>query len=144
MSEKQAIKTVVVIDDDEIEQYAISRLIRRHGMVENLLWFPDAPLALEFLQRPGRPQVDLFCVDISMPKMNGFEFLDAAAATSLHELQRAVVILLSGSTHESDKRRASQIDLVDHFLTKPLTPDQLEILSREVSKRSRQDQIASA
>ncbi|MFK7886999.1 MAG: response regulator [Gammaproteobacteria bacterium] len=144
MSEQRTIKTAVVVDDDEIEQYEISRLIRRHGMIENLLWFEDAELALEFLGRADRPEVDLFCVDISMPKMNGFEFIDAAAKISQQELQRAVVILLSVSTHDAHKKRASQMDSVDHFFKKPLTPDQLAYLTREVFDRATPDQAANA
>jgi|GEM_PF-6256678 len=74
-------------------------------------------------QQPGGPPMLVF-LDVSMPMLNGIQFLEAYAQPTPAQ-QCAVVVLLTTSVHPQDVQRAEQLPVAD-FLAKPLTQQQVE------------------
>lgn len=116
----------MIIDDNEIDQRLYRRLIARSGRVGAVHSFAMAADALEFLGQRDRPKIDVILLDINMPRMNGFEFLQEATTRFGPGLASSVIIMLTTSLLGNDRDRAFSSGLVRDYLDKPLSLDHLE------------------
>ncbi|MEM7706634.1 MAG: response regulator [Pseudomonadota bacterium] len=135
------IGSMVMIDDDETDQYLYRRIIERSGLVATLNFFSLAEDALAHLRRNDRPRVDLITLDINMPRMDGFEFLDQAQAEFGPRFERSVVVLLTTSLNPADRSRALAFPMGRDILNKPLTSQNVATLAdvcREATDLSEQ------
>lgn len=111
----------VLIDDEEIDQRFYKRAIQKSGLVENVLAFELATEALAYLKAHREIDVDLIFLDINMPTMDGFQFLDTASQELGPNFAKAVVAMLTTSLNPADEVRARSYEIVRAFITKPLT-----------------------
>lgn len=117
--------SVLMIDDEEIDQKQYKRILQRSGRTQEVHQFTYADEALDWLRDSPNKQVDLIFLDINMPRMNGFEFLDAIE----NEEPRSgcpVILMLTTSLAPSDKNRALAHPMVRGFLSKPLRKHHLD------------------
>lgn len=73
-------KLACVVDDDKIFLYGIKRMMKLIGFCENLMVFHDGEEALEYLKpliEAGDVVPEVILLDINMPIMDGWQFLDA-------------------------------------------------------------------
>ena len=119
----EIIERVMLIDDEEIDQRMYERVLKKSGLVNHILTFDYADEALEFLLNNRELEVDVIFLDINMPRMTGFEFLDAAAERMGSGFAKIVVAMLTTSLDPQDEQRAAENDLVRKFINKPLTVD---------------------
>jgi CheY-like chemotaxis protein len=123
----------MLIDDDDTTNYLHKRVIDRSGLVDEVVVATDGQKALGLLaersERQGH-QPDVIFLDINMPGMDGFEFLEAYSALGHSQRGSQLLIMLTTSLLESDHRRALGYDLVDEIINKPLT---VELLQRIVA-----------
>ncbi|MEM6826175.1 MAG: response regulator [Pseudomonadota bacterium] len=117
------LENVMVIDDEEVDQMLYRRILTRSGLVENIIPFLYADEALDYLRNGERPAIDVIFLDINIPRMNGFEFLDAAMNEIGPCFADAVVVMITTSLNPRDEERAAQYDVVKKFINKPLTID---------------------
>ncbi|MFK7888853.1 MAG: response regulator [Gammaproteobacteria bacterium] len=126
MTDKDAkaplVHTLMVVEDDAIERMIYERVLKRSGIVANILSFSYAEEALAHLQDAGSDSVDAILLDINMPRMDGFEFLDALKR-QFGARFRAVVFMLTSSTNPRDAARADTYAIVRDFFNKPLDDD---------------------
>ena len=115
------IRRVLMIDDEKFDQMVYRRVLDRSGLVDETIMFLSAEDALDWLSGPDRKPVDVVFLDINMPRMNGFEFLDAAHDRLGPGFAAMVVVMLTTSLNPTDRQRAEKYDVVKSFLTKPLT-----------------------
>lgn len=125
------ITTLMLIDDSSFDQMIYRRIIQKAGVVQTLLQYLDANEALAYLDDPETPDPDLILLDINMPKMDGFEFLDCATER-LGPALCPVLIMLTTALNHRDKARAKSFDAVCDFLKKPLSKDQFVALAQSV------------
>ena len=121
MTESAPLKTVMLIDDEGVDRMIYRRVLNRSKLVDEVIEFEYARDALEYLRGPGRPQVCLIFLDINMPGMNGFEFLEAATAEFGESFADAVVIMLTTSLAPNDVDRSKRYAAVKDYISKPLT-----------------------
>lgn len=124
MSQKK-IKTMMLIDDNQIDQMLHERIVERSGLVETVISFLYADEALEYLKVDQQPRPDVILLDINMPRMDGFEFLEAVNLLP-SELKSMIVVMLTTSLDARDKKRADNFDLVKGFMNKPLSQERIE------------------
>lgn len=117
---------ILLIDDSEDDRFFLCYLMNRVSQNVKIIEYSYADEALAFLRSPDRPRIDALFVDINMPRVDGFEFVDR-----YHELYPelkgdALVYVLSGSINPADKRRSEQHEAVTGYLQKPLVQQDAE------------------
>jgi len=120
------IQTAMLIDDEEIDQKLYTRVLNRSGLVENVVSFTYADEAFEFLKANDDLVVDVIFLDINMPRMSGFEFLETAIAEFGPDFAKMVVIMFTTSTSSPDRTRAKEFDVIKAYFNKPLTLEHLQ------------------
>jgi len=121
---QKMIGKLMMIDDNEVDQMLYKRIVSRSGLVGELVSFLDAEEALDYLRNPGTVAPDLILLDINMPGMDGFAFLDAV--TGGFDISFVpVVVMLTTSLDPADAERAQSYEVVRDFQNKPLTREML-------------------
>lgn len=122
---------VMLIDDNEADNVYHEVVLRRAGFGGELVTHESAELALVPLRsnlHSGKPT--LILLDINMPGMDGFQFVDAAADV-LSTFEPVILVMLTSSTAGIDVRRAKELPVIRDYLVKPLTVDRArDILGR--------------
>ena len=124
-------RKVMVIDDNEMDLYVSRRVMERYAFAEEILLMDSAKDALAYFQANEHNADNLpslIFLDINMPEMNGFEFLDAYNELSETVKRNCIILMLTTSVHEEDKKRADNSPYVRNFLNKPLSADKLKSL----------------
>ncbi|WP_316757675.1 response regulator [Pedobacter aquatilis] len=118
---------IILIDDDEFALYLQEMVLCNFIANKQPYLFNNAQDALSFLDDQS-PEISnyLIFLDINMPTMNGWEFLEKLKTHPLRNFLR--VIMVSSSTEKKEKEYAFSNELVEDFLVKPLTEEQLVCL----------------
>ncbi|MEN8718987.1 MAG: response regulator, partial [Oceanococcaceae bacterium] len=128
------LKTVLLVDDYEADNFIHRLALERLGCVEQVIGCNDGREALDCLHdrdRVGQPLPELIFLDINMPVMNGWEFLEEFEARYSAYSGGTVVVMLSTSLNPDDQARATRYSKVRSFIDKPLTKARLrELLGR--------------
>jgi CheY-like chemotaxis protein len=114
------LKEVLVLDDSDADLLYAQVILEAAQVAERVSTFGTGAEVLAYLQRAEGHEVDLILLDINMPEMNGFEFLDAYQKLRRAQQARAVVVMLSSSPDPEDRRRSQAYDCVKDYLVKPI------------------------
>lgn len=107
---------VLLIDDSEPDRLFTGIVLARSGLDFEVQDFESAEDALSVLARSPQPR-SLILLDINMPGMDGFEFLEAYEQQTPHPVR---VVMLTSSPDPVDRLRAQRHACVGDYLTKPL------------------------
>jgi len=124
------IDLIYIVEDDSIASFVIKKIIGQKRSIGGCLVLQNGKLALDEL-RVDQNRPDLILLDINMPIMDGWEFLDACLQENRDTIP---VFLLSSSINPADKERAMNYSQVCGFLSKPFTSEKLEDVLSLVSK----------
>lgn len=131
-------KRFMLIDDDDIFNLLNSKVIENSGMGSEIVIFTSGQSALEEIQkRLNDPTTlpDFLFVDIRMPGMDGFEFLEAFHQLPGTEWHRIHIFMLTSSLDERDQEKAHRYPQVMGFFSKPLCQETLEEMDRMMHVR---------
>lgn len=126
MTESAPIRNLMIIDDDQVDQYLHKRIIKRSGVFTSTIMFSLATDALEHLRKTDREDIDLIVLDINMPRMDGFEFLEVATKEFGEQLGSSIVVMMTTALAPRDIERAKSFCVVADILNKPLTVEMLQ------------------
>ena len=124
-------KTVFLIDDSEPDNFLHSYLIEKtgkFGKVTSVLNVEQALDQLKEMATKNESMPDIIILDINMPRMNGWEFLDVAKTTTEFDISNSDIYMLSTSLDPDDKIKAMEEYGLKGFFRKPLTLDQISLL----------------
>ena len=123
--ELRILTRIMLLDDDEIDQMACNRLIKRTEVTRDLVSFTTPATALAFLSDPECPPVDLILLDVNMPRMDGFEFLEAAHKLVALPVMPPVLVMLATPLGPFHRDQARKFGVIKGYLDKPLSADDL-------------------
>ncbi len=119
-------KTCLLVDDNYIDNFVTRRLLESSNFAENIIVTESPTEAIEQLGK-GEIKPDVIFLDIRMPLMSGFEFLEAYDKLPIDKTG-IKIFLLSSSFDPTDIRRSTDNKYITHFIHKPLTHKILEEL----------------
>ncbi len=114
-------KRILLVDDDETSNFLNELLIKGMDIVEEVSVAFNGQEALHYLQNDSGTFPQLIFLDLNMPVMDGFEFLEAFEKT---HTTKVPVFILTSSNNFKDYERAKNFDVAG-YLIKPLTEDKI-------------------
>jgi CheY-like chemotaxis protein len=121
------IENVIIVEDDPIASLIISKEIERHPRFILSMAFSNGKLSIDYIKSAFEQKgvlPDLILLDINMPVMNGWEFLDAFQ--NLERRKEVPVIMLTSSIDPQDIEKARSYKEVKGYFSKPLTNESLD------------------
>ena len=116
----------MLVDDDEDDNFFHEREIIDSHMAKTVVVKDSGKKALDYLRAKTNPLSDLIFLDINMPGMTGWEFLNEYTLLEEELKGRAVIVMLSTSANPKDIEKAKNWEFVSDYITKPLTKERLE------------------
>lgn len=116
-------KNVLVVDDDHIFNFLSTKILRKIGMDGEINTALNGKEALELLNNQYRDSVtipDVILLDLNMPIMDGFGFLEAFKNLQMPNKDAIQIIVVSSSQDPRDIQRARDLG-VKHYMQKPIT-----------------------
>jgi PAS domain S-box-containing protein len=118
----QKLDCVLLIDDDEPTNFLNERILKKVNFANKIRSVQTAREALNSIAYgDGGPRPDLIFLDINMPGLNGWDFLEEYSKLPIPEEEKAVIVMLTSSFNPDDRKKASEMAEVAAFESKPLT-----------------------
>jgi CheY-like chemotaxis protein len=120
------LKKILLVDDEPAAIFISQRVFRQMGLEVDLLTARHGREALDIVREVCQSQgcPELILLDIHMPVMDGFEFLEELQQSADLSSTPLQIVLLSSSKHELDVAKAKEYPVID-FIQKPLTAEKL-------------------
>jgi CheY-like chemotaxis protein len=128
-----AFKSVLLVDDSRATNFMHRELIREADFAERVDVALDGEEALDFLRSGGDLEYfppSVIFLDINMPKMDGFEFLEACKGLPDAQRGSLIIVMLTTSLDPGDRTRAMATGMVRDFHNKPLSIAALEEMKK--------------
>jgi CheY-like chemotaxis protein len=126
------INCILLIDDDIDDNEFHEIVIMKAGVCNNVRTAKNGIQGLEYIMNSAKPELqdqfprpNLIFLDINMPRMNGFEFLEEYNKLDDSLKAEVMICMLTTSLNPEDRKKANEINAVTDFLEKPLTVDAL-------------------
>ena len=125
---KKKLSCILLVDDDYEDNVFHRLIISRMQIAESVEEANDGLEALDYLKKRQVPP-ELIFLDINMPRMNGWEFLEEYKDLDSEKKAKTIIMMLSTSSNPDEIKKAQEIAEVSGFKTKPLSKEMLvEIL----------------
>lgn len=124
----EQVNLVMLIDDSQTDRFIHKKLLEIYKIGKEVLEEVGARDALNYLsENSDNPEKlpDVILLDVLMPEMNGFDFLNHFEKIYDGMAKQPLVYMLSSTDDEGDLKRARNISLVQKMLRKPFSPETL-------------------
>ena len=127
-------KSILLIDDEDINLFILQNLLRLSGINAEIVFFNTSRKGINHLRDlvdRGEKFPDLILLDIEMPVLNGWDFLDLYKEFDKTHTYNCKVIIFTTSIIEQDMIKAKSYDEVEDFVNKPMTIEMLKNIQQE-------------
>lgn len=126
------VRSILIVDDNPADVFLARTILERTGRFTHFLTASDGREAIQMYQnyeasRARHPEAFpplVILLDINMPIMTGFDFLDGFAELPIPGNDPSVVVMLTSSEYSPDRERAANYPLVQEYIVKPLSKDE--------------------
>ena len=123
----------MLIDDDADDNYYHQIILRKMDITDHIEVAETGTEALDYLKKENQIP-DIIFLDINMPGMSGWDFLDEYKKLNAKEKKPVIIVMLTTSVSPADKEKADQMSEINSFQSKPMTKEMLsDILERYFS-----------
>jgi CheY-like chemotaxis protein len=128
---------ILLVDDDDTTNYVNNRTLLRTQVAREVKIFTDGQQALQYLQasclpgQQGGACPDLILLDIKMPVMDGFEFLNTYKQLGLGKTTSTQIMMLTSSASFYDLKRLETYQEVKRHFSKPLSDQDVKEIIRD-------------
>lgn len=119
---------ILLIDDSEADNYLHQMTIESAGITKAVMVAYDGQEALDYLNSKPEghyPCPELVFLDINMPGMDGWEFLEEYEKLEPEKKAGIIICMLTTSVANKDRQKVQQFGEVSDYITKPLTEEKL-------------------
>lgn len=118
---------ILLIDDDESTNFYNKIILEDNKVTHKIKVAKNGEEALEILEtdKKNGTNPDVIFLDINMPVMNGFEFLDIYEQWPEEYRSKVLIVMLTTSLHEMDIEKSKNYESITEFKNKPITPELL-------------------
>jgi len=124
--------SILLVDDDEINNFISIKLIKKALLTSDIMACLNGRFAIDQLvdiqKRDPEKLPDYIFLDINMPIMNGWEFLDEYKRLNIDPLGKSKIFIISSSVFSNDINRARSYPIVKSFISKPLSVEKIKEL----------------
>jgi CheY-like chemotaxis protein len=123
---------VCLIDDDKVYQFTSKMILEATQLTSRIITFFNGQEAIDFFLDPANQQIDILpdviFLDINMPIMNGWNFLEAF--DKLYDIlpKKILIYVVSSSVDESDIERSKSFVSVKDYVIKPINKEKYRLL----------------
>lgn len=125
---------ILLVDDDEVTNFLHKKILKEADVAEHILVALNGEEALDILRNvsdykeSGYPQPELIFLDINMPRMNGWEFIEEYQKLDESIKGNLLVVMLTVSLNPAEEIKASKLPAITAFRSKPLTVEMVNKL----------------
>jgi CheY-like chemotaxis protein len=118
------LKSILLIDDDNITNFLHQHVLREAKVAQNIEVAETVSEALVRLECPGEEKCqppELIFLDLNMPGLTGWEFIDEYKKIKDRHSKESVIVVLTTSVNPDDNKKASEMREVAEYRKKPMT-----------------------
>lgn len=115
----------MLIDDNKLDNFFHERVVNKQAAAKTVLAMTSGREALDYIISQQIPQPEIIFLDINMPGMNGWEFIELYKKIDMALQTAMIVVMLTASQDPDDKARAVTEGILSDFKNKPLTAQML-------------------
>ena len=131
---------ILCVDDDPITLMLCKKVIIKSSFSNEIITSQNGEEALSYFnaikhinnKNKPLPQPQLIFLDLNMPVMGGWEFLDHFNSQEFAEFSTIKVVVLSSTIDPEDLEKSKQYPMVVDFLSKPISQSMLEYLKNKL------------
>jgi len=121
-------KNVLLVDDDAVFNFLSKKIVERLGVAKDIHTALNGREALDLFNsyyQGAATLPDVILLDLNMPIMDGFSFLEAFNRLEVPGKDRVKIVVVTSSHDPKDKERTKKLGVTE-YLTKPLQPEKLK------------------
>ncbi len=125
------IDSCCIIDDDPIFIYGTKRIMKEMDFCNSFVIYNNGQEALDGIlkiTKSDQKLPDIILLDLNMPIMNGWEFLDEFIKTPITGTDKVLIYIISSSVDPRDIEKVKSYEEVSNYILKPITPKDLETI----------------
>ena len=123
------ISTACIIDDDPVFIYGTKRIMQEVDFCETVIVYNNGQDAIDGLIKmteDGEDLPSIIFLDLNMPIMNGWEFLEDFVKIPNNNREKVTIHVISSSVDPRDLERIRNYKVVNNYILKPLSPEDLQ------------------